>query len=163
SVTAESNRSLTAQSIGANVSFALDGFSFAAGVGVAIANATGGPSATIGAGDQIGQTGTVGGVNVAATSTDIITGQAYGVSAGRRRAAGGVCPSPHPSHIAAAPRAHRAAPPDNPPTPPPGPVPATATNTPTVNATAFGVAVAGGIALGAVVSNANVAGTTSSY
>ena len=51
-----SNRSLTAQALGGDFG------GVAAGVGVAIANATGGPSAGIGSGAQIGQTGTVGGV-----------------------------------------------------------------------------------------------------
>ncbi len=76
-VTASSNRSLTAEAVGGNLSLA-----YAAGVGVAIANATGGPSATIGSDAQIGQTTPVGTVDVWATATDSATAEAYGVAAG---------------------------------------------------------------------------------
>ncbi|MFI5455223.1 MAG: beta strand repeat-containing protein [Isosphaerales bacterium] len=75
-VTASSNRSLTALALGGSVG------GVAAGVGVAIANASGGPSAGIGSGAQIGQTGTVGGLSVAATSTDDVMAKSYGVAAG---------------------------------------------------------------------------------
>jgi hypothetical protein len=72
-VTAASNRSLKALAVGGSIG------GLAVGVGVAIANATGGPSASIGSGNQIGQTGTVGSVNVPATSTDTVTATSYGV------------------------------------------------------------------------------------
>jgi hypothetical protein len=83
-VTASSNRSLTALALGGDFG------GVAAGVGVAIANATGGPSAGIASGAQIGQTGTVAGLNVAATSTDTVTATSYGVAAGLGLAATGV-------------------------------------------------------------------------
>ena len=57
-------------------------------MGVAIANATGGTSAGIGSGVQIGQTGTVNDVDVEADSYDTTTAESYGVAAGYTGATG---------------------------------------------------------------------------
>jgi mucin-19 len=75
-ITAESNRSLTAHALGGNFGGVV------VGVGVAIANATGGPTAGIASNAQIGQTGTVAGTTVTATSTDSVTAKSAGVGAG---------------------------------------------------------------------------------
>jgi len=148
-VTASSNRSLTAQAVGGDVGGVV------AGVGVAIANATGGPSASIGSGAQIGQTFfNVGGVTVAATSTDTLMAKSYGVAAGGLAATGVYADAQSAPNVTAAID-------DNAAITSTGAVNVTAANTPRVDAQAFGVAV-GAVSVGAAVSVANVAGTTSS-
>ncbi len=81
-VTAESDRSLSAQALGGDFG------GVAAGVGVAIASAAGGPSAGISSGAQIGQIGTVTEVTVEADSYDSPTAESYGVAAGYTGATG---------------------------------------------------------------------------
>jgi hypothetical protein len=75
-VTAATNRDLVAQATGG-----LGGF-VTLGAGVAIADAKGGTSATIGSGVLIGQTGTVGGLDVAANSVDSVVALSSAVTAG---------------------------------------------------------------------------------
>lgn len=75
-VTALTSRSLVAQATGGTVALV------AAGAGVAIADAKGSTSATIGSGAHIGQTGTVGGVDVDASSIDSVLALSSAVAAG---------------------------------------------------------------------------------
>ena len=82
-VTAASERSLTALALGGDFG------GVAAGVGVAIANATGGSSAAIAPGAQIGLKGTTDdSIDVEAGSDDTITAESYGVAAGYTGATG---------------------------------------------------------------------------
>ena len=81
-VTAYSDRSLTAEALGGDFGGVV------AGVGVAIADATGGTAATIGPGASIGQTGSIDGVDVSANSDDSTTALASGVAAGSIGATG---------------------------------------------------------------------------
>ena len=148
-VTASSNRSLTSQAIGGSVSL-----SFAAGVGVAIANATGGPTACIGADAVIGQTGTVGLVNVAATSTDTVMAKAYGVAAGIDAGLTGVYASAESNPTVAASIGSSAA------VTVTGNISVGAMSTGQATAKAVGVAVSGGLALGISVTNAQVSPDT---
>jgi hypothetical protein len=90
-VTASSKRTLDPEAIGGSVA----GLGFAVGVGVAIAQASGGPAASIGNDVLIGpaapgQGDNVGSVTVTATASDTIDAQAIGVSAGVGPALNGV-------------------------------------------------------------------------
>ncbi len=150
-VTATSNRSLKALAVGGSGSL-----SYAAGVGVAIANATGGPSASIGSSALIGQTAPVGLVNVAATASDLVMAKAYGVAAGIDGSVTGVY-----ADAVSAPNVTTAVGPSAAITST-GNVQVMAQDTPNADAQAFGVAAAGGVAVGVVISNASSSGTTSS-
>ncbi len=75
-VTATTNRSLVAQATGGTVA------AVAAGAAVAIADAKGSTTAMIGSDAQIGQTGTVGGVDVTANSIDSVTALSSAVTGG---------------------------------------------------------------------------------
>ena len=151
-ITATSNRMLEAQAIGGDVG------GLAAGVGVAIASATGGPTATIGSSTLIGQseTETVGSVDVAATSNDTVKATSYGVSAGLGIAATGVYANAVSAPSVTATVGNNAVIGTT------GRVDVTAQDTPNADAQAFGVAASGGVSVGVVISDAESAGTTSS-
>jgi hypothetical protein len=152
-VTASSNRTLTATAEGG------EGGVLAAGASVAIANATGGPSATIGSA-LIGQSGsasdTVGAVSVTATSADTINASADGVAAGIGIAATGVY-----AEAVSAPNVMAYVGNDAEITST-GNVVVEADDTPYTNAQALGVAAAGDVAVGVVISQATSSGVTSS-
>ncbi len=137
----------------------ISGGGVVAGVGVAETTANGSTQAFLGNYAQIGQQAgnSVGGVNIAATSEDTITATAYGVSAGAGGAATGVDASAQsdPTILTAIG--------DNSAITAAGSVTVMSQDIPNTNATAFGVAVGLGIGVGAVVSDANNSGTTSSY
>ena len=156
-VEATSNRTLTARDFGVVIAGEV-----AAGVGVAIASAAGGPSASIRSGGQIGQTGTVGGVNVEANSADTVTTVGLGVEGGILGGAVGVDSTHQSTPVVAASV-------DNSSTADPTLITTTsevqvdATNDPSADAETQGYSINGGVSIGVSISNADVGGTTSSY
>ena len=152
-VTASSNRTLTATAEGG------EGGVLAAGASVAIVNATGGPSASIGSaliGQSSSASDTVGAVSVTATSADTINAIAYGVAAGIGIAATGVY-----AEAVSAPNVMASVGNDAEITST-GSVDVDADDTPYTNAQALGVAAAGDVAVGVVISQAASSGVTSS-
>ncbi len=150
-VTASSDRSLTALAIGGDIGGVV------IGVGVAIADATGGPSASIGSTAEIGQnhTGTVGSVDVNAAANDTVAAKSYGVSAGSYGATAVFADASSSPNVQATVGNNAAITTT-------GAVQVTAQDTPNVSSKAFGATIALSVGVGAAISQANASGTTSS-
>ncbi len=124
---------------------------------MAIANATGGPSASIGSGAQIGQSSgeTVGGVDVAAAASDTVLATSYGVAAGYAGLTAVFADASSSPTVQSSVGSNAAITTT-------GAFGVTATDTPDVNAKSFGAAIAATVGVGAAISMANASGTTSS-